>query len=271
MNKVLIVGATSGIAFATAREFAKGGAVLLLVGRDPAKLSAVAADLRVHGASDVLTACWEATDLGAIDSLVDDAVARLGGLDAVLVAHGVLPDQQRCESDPDALMQALAINGLSVVRLTMRIADLFERQRHGCIAVLSSAAGERGRRSTYVYGMAKGLVTVHLQGLRARLFHAGVSVLTVFPAFVDTQMTAHLPAAARRIPAQHAGRRIQRAMLRGADVIYIPRYWRLAAWLARNLPEALVKRSRMEQRFLERVAASNADARRGGSTGGSSA
>jgi hypothetical protein len=271
MNKILIVGATSDIAFATAREFATRGAFLFLVGRNPARLSAVAADLRVRGATGVGTRSWEATDLEAIDPLVDEAVACLGGLDAVLVAHGVLPDQQRCESDPDALMQALAINGLSVVRLTMRIADLFERQRHGCIAVLSSAAGERGRRSTYVYGMAKGLVTVHLQGLRARLFHAGVSVLTIFPAFVDTQMTAHLPAAARRIPARHAARRIHRAMVRGADVIYVPRYWRLAAWLARNLPEALVKRSRMEQRFLERVAESGADAGRGGTAGAPSA
>ena len=105
---VTCVGATSGIAFATAREFAKRGAFLFLVGRDAAKLSAAAADLRVQGAAEVHTACWEATDLGAIDALVDEAVARLGGLDAVLVAHGVLPDQQRCESDPDALMQALA-------------------------------------------------------------------------------------------------------------------------------------------------------------------
>ena len=145
----------------------------------------------------------------------------------------------------------------------MRIADLFERQRRGCIAVLSSAAGERGRRSTYVYGMAKGLVTVYLQGLRARLFPAGVSVLTIFPVFVDTQMTAHLPAAARRISPRLAGRRIHRAMLRGTDVLYVPRYWRLAVWLARNLPEALFKRSTMEQRFLEKVGTSDAAGERG--------
>ena len=253
MDKILIVGATSGIASATAREFAKHGASLFLVGRDVEKLAAVAADLRVLGASDVRTACWEATALDAIDPLLDAVVAGLGGLDAVLVAHGVMPDQQRCESDPDEMLRALTVNGSSVVRLTMRIADLFERQRRGCIAVVSSAAGERGRRSTYVYGMAKGLVTIYLQGLRARLFHAGVSVLTVFPVFVDTQMTAHLPAAARRISPRLAGRRIHRAMLRGTDVLYIPRYWRVAVWLARNLPEALVKRSTMEQRFLEKV------------------
>jgi short-subunit dehydrogenase len=253
MDKVLIVGATSGIASATAREFAKRGASLFLVGRDAERLSAVAADLRVLGAAVVRTSCWEATDLDAIDTLLGDAVAGLGGLDAVLIAHGMLPDQERCESDPDELMRTLTINGLSVVRLAMRIADLFERQRRGCLAVLGSAAGERGRRSTYIYGMAKGLVTVCLQGLRARLFPAGVSVLTIFPVFVDTQMTAHLPARARRVSPRLAGRRIHRAMLRGADVIYVPRYWRFAVWLARNLPEAWFKRSRMEQRYLERV------------------
>lgn len=253
MRKILIVGATSGIASATAREFAKRGAALFLVGRRAERLAAVAADLRVLGAADVRIATWEATDLAAIDRLLDAAVDELGGLDAVLVAHGALPDQKRCEADPDEMLRALTVNGTSVVRLTMRVADLFERQRHGCIAVVSSVAGERGRRSTYVYGMAKALVTVHLQGLRARLFPAGVAVLTIFPVFVDTQMTAHLPPAARRVPAALAGRRIHSAMSRGADVLYVPRYWRIAAWLARNLPEALMKRSRMEQRFLDRV------------------
>lgn len=251
--RVVIVGATSGIARETAACFASEGARLGLAARDRERLTALAADLRARGAAEVHEHLFEAADLEALDGLVDDCVAALGGVDAVLIAHGDMPDQLRAEVEPAEMLRALTVNGTSVAWLVTRFAALLEAQGSGCLAVLTSGAGERGRRSTYTYGMAKSLVTTQLQGLRARLHGSGVSVVSVFPCFVDTPMTAYLPPKLRFVPASKAGARVHRAMRRGTELVYIPRWWRLPLFLARNAPEWLVKRSRSEQRFLERL------------------
>lgn len=255
MKRVLVVGATSAIAHATAMRFAAAGASLCLAARDPRRLAGAAAELRANGAEEVHELPFEASRLDEVEPLFRRAAAALGEIDAVLVAHGELSDQRRCEADADALLHALTVNGLSVLVLLTHVANDFEARRRGCIAVISSGAGARGRRTTYAYGTAKAMVTVFLQGLRARLHPAGVSVLTVLPCFVDTPMTAYLPKRMRWIPPRHAGARIHAAMLAGKDVVHVPRAWRLALALFRNLPEGLVKRSRAEQRMFERIVA----------------
>lgn len=253
MKRILVVGATSAIAHETARRFAADGACLFLAARDPARLQAVASDLEACGAGRAHTAVFDAAEVDTCRRLLPSAIEQLGGLDAVLVAHGELPDLEHCESDVEAAMQSLAVNGVSAVRLLMAAAEYFGRQRRGCIAAISSASGERGRRSSYVYGMGKSLVTTCMQGLRARLFPLGVSVVTVLPCFIDTPMTAYLPARVRWISPATAGRRIYRAMLRGSDVVYIPRYWRFAVWALRNVPEGWMKRLRDERKLVGRL------------------
>lgn len=252
MKRVLLVGATSAMAQAVARLFAAEGARLCLAARDRASRAALAADLRARGAVQVHESDLRADALDTLSSLLPETLAALGGLDAVLIAHGELPDQAAAEADPAELMRSVTVNGLSVLWLATQLANHFEAQGHGCIAVISSGAGARGRRSTYAYGAAKGMVTLFLQGLRARLHRSGVSVVTILPCFVDTPMTAYLPRSLRWISPAHAGARIHRAMQRGTDVVHIPRLWRVALWLARNLPESLAKRSRSEERLAAR-------------------
>lgn len=252
MKRVLVVGATSAMARAAARCFAAEGAYLGLAARDRERRAALAAELLAGGATQVHELDLEAEDLASLSGLLPAAVAALGGLDAVLIAHGELPDQAAAEADPSELVRSITINGLSVLWLATQIANHFEAQGHGCIAVISSGAGARGRRTTYAYGAAKGMVTLFLQGLRARLQRSRVSVVTILPCFVDTPMTAYLPRSLRWIPADKAGARIHRAMRRGTDVVHIPRWWRAALWLARNLPEGLAKRSRSEERLAAR-------------------
>ncbi len=197
MRRILITGATSAIAQEAARHFAADGDAFLLVGRNPDKLAAVADDLRARGAKEVRTETVELIDLARCSRLIDEAVEKLGGLDALLVAQGTLPDQGACEADPAQALREFSLNAMGPITLALKAAAHFEAQHSGCLAVITSIAGVRGRRTNYVYGSAKAAVSTFLEGLRGRMRDAGVSVVDIRPGFVDTPMTAHLPKKAR--------------------------------------------------------------------------
>jgi short-subunit dehydrogenase len=242
MERVLIVGATSAIAEATARHFAATGAVLLLAGRNGERLREVADDLTVRGAAQVATFAVDVADLDRHDALFSAVTESLGGLDAVLIAHGVLPDQASCERDVSAMARALMVNGVGTAALLTCAANYCEAQGYGCIAVLGSVAGDRGRRSNYVYGASKGMIEVFLQGLRQRLASTGVRVVTIKPGPVDTPMTEHLPRNPLFASSDYVGARVYRAMLRGKPVVYIPWFWRWIMHAVRVVPERLIRR-----------------------------
>ena len=240
--RVLIIGATSAIASETARAYAEGGARLFLTGRSGAKLAAVADDLRVRGAAEVHTAVLDVAQIARQAQIIDSATATLGGLDVALIAHGTLPVQSSCEKLVDDTVDALHVNFTATVTLLTVLANYFEAQRSGCIAVITSVAGDRGRRSNYVYGAAKGGVERFLQGLRNRLHASGVTVVTIKPGFVDTPMTAGVKKSPLFASARRVGRGIHRAIEHRRDVVYIPWFWRPVMMLIRGLPERLFKR-----------------------------
>jgi len=244
-RRVLIVGATSAIATETARVYAGSGARFFLVGRHPRRLSAVADDLRVRGARQVETAVLDLTDTGRHEEVVGAAVGALGGLDVVLVAHGVLPDQVRCQQSAPSALESLAVNFTSAVSLLTLLANRLEEQRSGVLAVITSVAGDRGRQSNYVYGAAKGGLGVFLQGLRNRLYRSGVVVITLKPGFVDTPMTLGIPKSRLFASASRAGRAVYRAIETRRDVVYIPWFWRPIMAVVNSLPEAVFKRLRL--------------------------
>jgi short-subunit dehydrogenase len=242
-RRVLIVGATSAIASEVARRYAAGGASLVLTGRNPARLAAVGDDLRVRGAGSVETEILDLLDRGRHAAVVKRAFG--GPLDVALIAHGDLPDQQRCQTDPGEAARALELNLVATVELLTLLAGEFQAQGSGTIAVVTSVAGDRGRQSNYVYGAAKAGVGVFLQGLRQRLRATGVRVVTLKPGFVDTPMTAHLPPNPLASSPQRAARAIYRAIESHRDVAYIPWFWRPVMALIRAVPEALFKRLRL--------------------------
>ena len=244
-RRVLIIGATSGIGAETARVFAAYGARLFLTGRHPDRLEAVAADLRVRGAAQVETALLEVTDLTSHAGVVEAAFAALGGLDVALIAHGTLPDQRRCEESAAETVAALEVNFTATVALLTLLANRFEAARQGCIAVITSVAGDRGRQSNYVYGAAKGGLNRFLEGLRNRLFRSGVAVVTIKPGFVDTPMTAGLRKNALFASPRRVGRAIYRAIEARRSVVYIPWFWRPIMFLVTALPESIFQRLRL--------------------------
>lgn len=245
MQKVLIVGAGSAIATSVARLLADRGAGLCLAGRDTARLGELAASLRTLGASKVHVEALDARDIAAHEALLDRAEQVLGGLDTALIAHGTLPDQKECERSVAATLDALSTNALSVISLCSLLANRFERQRAGTIAVLGSVAGDRGRQSNYVYGTAKGAVAIFLQGLRNRLHESGVRVVTLKLGFVDTPMTAAFRKGPLWATPDGVAARIVRAMDVGVPQAYIPRFWRAVSLLIRLVPEALFKRTKL--------------------------
>jgi short-subunit dehydrogenase len=240
--KVLVVGASSAIAHETARCFAADGAALFLVGRSAEKLAAIQHDLEVRGASKVATYTLDLNELAQHEAMIDAAYEALGGLDAALIAHGTLPDQAAVQTSVEQTMQEFQTNCLSTISLLTILGNRFEQQRRGCIAALSSVAGDRGRSSNYVYGAAKGALTVFLSGLRGRLEKSGVAVVTIKPGFVDTPMTAHIKKNPLFAKPGAVGKRIYTAMLKGQDVVYVPWFWRYVMWIIRVLPESMFKK-----------------------------
>ena len=242
MQKVLIVGATSAIAEAAARLWAARGAALFLVGRNATRLETIAADLSVRGAATVGCFVMDATDTAKHAAMLEAATSALGGLDVALIAHGTLPDQKACEASVALTLQEMDNNGLSVVALATLLGAKMEAQGHGALAVIGSVAGDRGRQSNYVYGAAKGMVGLFLQGLRNRLSKKGVQVLTIKPGFVDTPMTASFKKGALWAQPGDIARGILRAIEQRKDVVYLPGFWQLIMLLIRHIPERVFKR-----------------------------
>ena len=245
MRKVLIVGATSAIAEATARLFAADGDRLCLAGRNVTRLKAIAEDLRVRGAAQVETVALDANDFSQHEPVLSQVAQAMGGLDSVLIAHGALPDQQGCQASVEMTLEAITTNALSVIALLTLVANRFEQQGAGTIAVISSVAGDRGRQSNYVYGTAKGAVSIFAQGLRNRLARGGVKVVTIKPGFVDTPMTAAFKKGALWATPGAVARRIHRAMVKGEDVVYTPWFWRWIMAIIKAVPESIFKKARL--------------------------
>src|SRR5882724_162231 len=241
-TKLLILGATSAIAYETAKCFAKDGADLFLVGRNPDRLYTLAVDLKARGAARVETQVLDLADLACHQELMEQVLSMLGGLDMLLIAHGTLGDQRQCELSVVETLKELNNNALSVISLLTIAANYFEKRHRGCIAVISSVAGDRGRKSNYVYGTAKGALNVFLQGLRNRLSSSGVTVLTIKPGFVDTPMVAHRKKSLLFAKPEPVGQGIYHAMLKKKDIVYLPWFWRPIMLVVTSIPEAVFKR-----------------------------
>lgn len=242
MLKLMIIGATSAIAHETARYFADEGASFFLVARDAEKLEVLSNDLTVRGAKNVGCMALDVNDFDRHPEVVEAAISALDGLDAVLLSYGTLTDQAKAQAEIDYMLQEFNTNALSVISLLTPIANYFEEQRRGSIAVISSVAGDRGRMSNYAYGTAKAAVSTYLQGLRARMDKVGVTVLTVKPGFVDTPMTADVKKNALFASPVKVGGDIHKAMKKGDSVLYTPWFWMFIMIIIRNVPECIFKK-----------------------------
>ena len=235
---VCLLGATSDIALALAGEFAvRDKASLVLASRDVARLDAAAAGLRRDTGASVTVRAFDALDFAGHKAFYDSLDPAP---DVLVLAFGLLGDQQAGQADFQQARRVLDTNLTAALSLLEIAAADFARRGHGTIIGLSSPAGERGRKSNYLYGAAKAGLTVALAGLRHRLAATGVRVLTVLPGWTRTRMTAAAPtpqwltATPQRVAAD-----IHKAVRSGASIVYTPWFWRPLMALVRALPEKL--------------------------------
>lgn len=244
-QRVLIIGATSAIAEATARIYAGHGCQLYLLARDAARGDAIAADLVVRGAARAAAGVLDVADFAAHADALERAWAALEEVDIILIAHGTLPDQARCDADPAYALREFAVNGTATIALAAKALRRLESQRHGTLAVISSVAADRGRASNCWYGSAKAAVSAYLSGQRQRLRGSGVNVLTIKPGFVDTPMTAEFRKGALWAKPVQIAQGIVQAIERRRGVVYLPWFWRPVMAVIRGIPEPVFRRLKL--------------------------
>lgn len=240
-RRIVIIGATSAIAEHCARLWVQNQPTdLTLVGRDATRIERVAADLKVRSPeSEIRVVQAEFLDPAAIEVTVDTIVAQ-GEIDVVLVAHGSLPEQAECQSNLHLCRDALEINGISPVLYAEAFAKHMAKTNRGTIILIGSVAGDRGRKSNYVYGAAKGLVTRYAQGLQHRLANTGVKVVLVKPGPTDTPMTAHLKErGAKLAPVEDVASQIVKGAEAGKAIVYAPGKWKIIMLVIMHIPNLI--------------------------------
>ena len=243
---ILILGATSDIGRALALRLAKAGDHYLLAARDAAEGEAAARDLAIRTGAEAAFVAFDACDLEGHRAFIAGAVGRLGGLDGVIVCFGHLGAQAAAQADFEEAARIIGVNFTAAVALLEPVASHLEERGAGFILGLTSVAGERGRRSNYIYGAAKGAFTTYLEGLAHRLAPRGVRVKIAKLGFVRSKMTRglSLPRFLESTPEEAAGG-ILRLLRSRRQAAYIPARWALVMAVIKALPASIFNRSNL--------------------------
>ncbi len=245
MKKILVIGATSAIAESCARIWAARGDELYLVARNKERLQVIAADLLVRGAKYTYIYYADLNDINNHATILDEAYSALKNIDIVLIAHGTLSNQKSCEQNVMETIFEIKTNALSAISFLTLIANLFEKNKDGTIAIISSVAGDRGRASNYVYGSAKAMITSFTSGLRQRLNKSNVAVVNIKPGFVDTPMTEEFNKNLLWVKPETVAAKIVPAIDKKKSEIYVPAFWWVIMTIIKLIPTSLYKRKEL--------------------------
>lgn len=243
VQTVLVLGGGSEIGLAVAHRLVRDGArTVVLAGRSPAEYGPAEQELRAAGATDIRSTAFDADDTASHGQVIDGVLATVGDLDVVVVAFGVLGDQAVDERDAASAVAVARTNYLGVVSVLTVLGDRLRTQGHGAIVVLSSVAGERVRRSNFVYGSTKAGVDGFATGLADALHGTGVRVLVVRPGFVKTRMTAGLTPPPLSTTADAVADAVANGLRGSATVIWVPKAFRFVMSVLRHVPRPLFRR-----------------------------
>jgi decaprenylphospho-beta-D-erythro-pentofuranosid-2-ulose 2-reductase len=239
VQTVLVLGGASELALASVAALdLRPGATVVLAGRDEAALEKAGAGL----SAQVVVRRWDATDVDRHAAFLAEVTQQVGDLDLVLVAAGVLGDQEQAERDPSYAAQVLNVNFTGLAAAMVAVADRLRGQGHGTIVVFSSVAGLRGRRANFVYGSSKAGLDAFAEGLSAALHGSGVRVITVRPGFVHGRMTAGRDAAPFATDPATVGSAVAAAVRARRDVVYVPPVLQPVFAVMRALPRAVFRK-----------------------------
>lgn len=241
-HHVMIFGASSGIALEFAKPFAERKARFTLIARDEDKLKDISADLYTRGAKNVAIVTYSLDALEGSFDATREIIKQTEAPDTVLIAHGILGDNDSLMKSPSEMDQLFRVNVLSPIGILMALEDAMGARGRGTIAVISSVAGDRGRASNFAYGSTKSAISEFTSGLRARLMPKGVAVITVKPGMVATAMTEHLPRSPLMASPKKVAGDIIAAISHRKPVLYTPSFWRLIMFIIRHLPEFIFSR-----------------------------
>jgi short-subunit dehydrogenase len=237
-HEVLLIGGSSVIAHALARSYAADGWTVILAGRDKAELDTAAADVAIRHGTATRTLAFDAADAASIDAAAESLIAGSLPGDLVFVI-GYSDGADRAAYDPLHAERIFAANYGAITRFVARLLPAIEASSGHRIVFVSSVAGDRGRKTNFVYGAAKAALNTYAQGLRALLLRRGTSVLTVKLGYVDTRLAYGKTPALMTCSPAYAARSIRKALARDAKVVYLPWIWRPIMTLLRHLPEAV--------------------------------
>ena len=240
IGTALVVGGTSGLGRALAGQSAAEGWRVVLAGRRPERVAAVAADLRLRHGVEVREVAFDATDPAAAARAAPDILDG-GPPDVSLFALGDT-GAEGAFLDAAEVARVHAVNFGGIAALLSHLLPTLRHRRGAAIAFLASVAGDRGRRGNFVYGSAKAALDAYAQGLRALLHPEGISVTTVKLGWVDTRLAYGLAPPRLALGPERAARAVRRAVRRRRDVVYVPWPWRVAMLLLRAIPEPIFKR-----------------------------
>lgn len=242
-QSALVLGGGSDIAVATLEQMAtRRLSRAVLAGRSEASLAAAAARIEAAGCQQVTTVHFDAVDAVGHDAAISGLFAEHGGFDLVLVAFGVLGDQGQAEVDGDEALRIVQTNFTGAATSMLAASKSMVAQGHGTIVLLSSVAGERARRSNYVYGSSKAGADALAQGLGDALHGSGVHVMIVRPGFVRSKMTEGMAAAPMSAEPAEVAAAILRGLEKRAEVVYVPSKLRYVFAVLRHLPRPVFRR-----------------------------
>lgn len=240
MKGVLVIGAKSDIAKAVAREYAQNGFDLILAGRAIRELDGFANDLKIRYKREIVLKEFDIVDFESHPPFYENLGEKPLG---VIVAAGYMNQQSTVQNDWNEALHTINVNFTGVVSILNIVANDFEARKNGFIIGISSVAGDRGRKTNYIYGSAKAGLSAYLSGLRNRLFDSGVQVLTVKPGFVATKMTEglNLPSKLTAQP-EAVGKDIFIAQQKGKEIVYTKRIWYFVMLIVKSIPEFIFKK-----------------------------
>lgn len=241
--KILLLGIGSDIAYHVALSYAKGANELYCTSRSFDNSSKIVEDIKIRSNNKNIYAYqFIPTELSNQENFFDKFINENGLPDIILIAYGSLPDNEKIKYDFHSINEEFNINFISVSSIVNYFSQKFAERNSGTIAVISSVAGDRARGSNYVYGTAKGALSLFLQGIRSSLSSTNVKIITIKPGFVDTKMTSHLPKNFLFAKPENVAKEIINGINKGKDILYIPKFWFLIMFLIKLLPESIFKK-----------------------------
>lgn len=243
VQSVLVLGATSEIAQATVRQLVERRArTVILAARDPRQLDSEIEELGERGATDVRAVAFDATDLDSHEQFVAETFDAVGDIDLVLLAFGVLGDQDIAERNAKETRTILETNFVGAASVAIPIAQQLQAQGHGTFVVLSSVAGERARRSNFIYGSSKAGLDAFFQGLGDSLVGTGARVMIVRPGFVHTKMTAGLDATPLSTTPEAVAAAIVAGIQHKKETVWVPGALRYVMSVLRHIPRPIFRK-----------------------------